>query len=324
MGRIRTENTTWLDQAMLSPEIQTYIYGIDDPKAELKAPRNKGREAMVYLTYIIDHYKTLPDVSIFLHAHQMAWHNNELLNHDATEMIKRLSSERVTREGYMNLRCHWKPGCPEWIRPGAILPDKDRPEEGPMADAWATLFPDDPTPLAIGSACCAQFAVSRERILAIPLERFKHFRKWLLNTTLPDQVSGRVFEYLWAKIFTDQSTFCPDQRVCYCDGYGVCFEDETEFDYWFELKYKRSQLYKQLDQWHYTAQLIENDKKGGGALKGKEIVIPPGDEDLRLNREINALNEELEARRLEALKKGVDPAVRARVARRPWKEGDGY
>lgn len=63
--------------------------------------RNKGHEVMAYLSYIIDHYNNLSDVNIFLHSHRYAWHNNDLLGGDAVQMVKRLSAERVQREGFM-------------------------------------------------------------------------------------------------------------------------------------------------------------------------------------------------------------------------------
>jgi hypothetical protein len=75
---------------------------------------------MICLTYIIDFYSNLSDINISMHAHQDAWHNDELLDHDSVKIISRLSSERVQREGYMNLRCNWEPGCPSWMHPGTV------------------------------------------------------------------------------------------------------------------------------------------------------------------------------------------------------------
>lgn len=45
-----SENATWLEAHF--PEWEKYIYHVDDPKAELTVPKNKGRESMVYLTYV--------------------------------------------------------------------------------------------------------------------------------------------------------------------------------------------------------------------------------------------------------------------------------
>lgn len=107
----KSENTSWVEPELgdmiEAGLLNTAIYVANDWSAPLHPPRNKGHEAMVYLTYIIDHYDSLADVSIFMHAHQFAWHNDELLDRDAAQMIRLLSPERVTRLGYMNLRCSW-------------------------------------------------------------------------------------------------------------------------------------------------------------------------------------------------------------------------
>lgn len=45
-----SENATWLEEHF--PEWDKYIYHVDDAKAPLTVPVNKGRESMVYLTYV--------------------------------------------------------------------------------------------------------------------------------------------------------------------------------------------------------------------------------------------------------------------------------
>src|SRR2546423_654635 len=121
MPRMSDENVDWVYEEL--PDIGKAIYVADDAGAPLHPPKNKGHEVMIYLTYILDHYDNLPDVSIFMHAHRYSWHNNDLQYHDAAEMIKMLSSERVQRLGYMNMRCQWHPGCPEWMHPGVMEED---------------------------------------------------------------------------------------------------------------------------------------------------------------------------------------------------------
>ena len=44
------DNTTWLANAF--PSWEKMIYVTDNPTAALTVPANKGREAMVYLTYV--------------------------------------------------------------------------------------------------------------------------------------------------------------------------------------------------------------------------------------------------------------------------------
>lgn len=43
-----SENATWLDEYF--PQWEKNIYRVDDPSGELRVPKNKGRESMVYLT----------------------------------------------------------------------------------------------------------------------------------------------------------------------------------------------------------------------------------------------------------------------------------
>ena len=56
-----SSNLTWLYPSLRQTHWEPYIYVTDDPHA-LTVPKNKGNEAMVYLTYIIDNYHNLPDV----------------------------------------------------------------------------------------------------------------------------------------------------------------------------------------------------------------------------------------------------------------------
>ena len=53
----------------------------------------------------------------------------------------------------------------------------------------------------IASACCAQFAVSREQVRKRPIEDYIVLRDWLLRTEKNDAKSGRVFEFIWGYVF---------------------------------------------------------------------------------------------------------------------------
>lgn len=183
---------------------------------------------MPYLTYIINNYANLSDITLFMHAHRFSWHNNDILDWDSKSLIQSLNSEKAVRDGYMNLRCHHEPGCPDYLHPrNPGKTDSDhvmRPEEEIFGTAWLELFPDvtDP-PIVVSQPCCGQFAVTRERIRTEPLERYVYFRKWLIDTPLDDSLGGRVWEHVWQYVFAGVYEFCPKEHVCYCDGYGVCF-----------------------------------------------------------------------------------------------------
>ncbi|KAF2089014.1 hypothetical protein K490DRAFT_18729, partial [Saccharata proteae CBS 121410] len=240
--KTKYESVEWIEEEL--PDLPTAVYTVDDVFAKLTVPMNKGHEAMVYLTYIIDHYDKLPDTVLFFHAEQFAWHNNPLLNDgDSAEAIRRLSDDRVARMGYMNTRCHHDPGCPDWIhldRPDVDLEEKKKAgEEDFTIKVWRELFPGERAPPSLAQPCCAQFAVSRDRIRETPREKYVFWRLWLMNTELDDHSSGRVFEYLWQYIFTRNYQYCPAVHTCYCDGFGICFGSSKAFDaFWSKVQEK--------------------------------------------------------------------------------------
>ncbi|KAI5279279.1 hypothetical protein KEM54_004235, partial [Ascosphaera aggregata] len=81
VAKTKKESTDWIARAL--PDLHTAIYVADDDKSPLHPPANKGHEAMVYLTYLIDNYYNLSDINIFMHSHRYAWHNAELLSFDS-------------------------------------------------------------------------------------------------------------------------------------------------------------------------------------------------------------------------------------------------
>ena len=85
-----------------------------------------------------------------------------------------------------------------------------------------------PVPSAISQPCCAQFAVSGQRILERPLSDYLHYRDWILKSALDDATTGRLLEYSWQYIFTARFEYCPSMNACYCEGYGVCFGEDEE------------------------------------------------------------------------------------------------
>lgn len=59
VASIASENAQWVNKNFPDFEINTYI--ADSPDADYTVFKNQGREATVYLTYIINHYYNLPD-----------------------------------------------------------------------------------------------------------------------------------------------------------------------------------------------------------------------------------------------------------------------
>ena len=177
---------------------------MDDIHAVLHTPINKGHEAFPYLTYIIDNYHDLPSVIAFVHDHKdgypRAWHNdNDYFSN--VETLRTLNIDFLKQQGYVNLRCNDVPGCPDEIHTDREVPDPTHTVEVVMPYVWPLLFGDRDIPKVIAAACCAQFAVSRDQVRKRPLSDYEHYRNFLMETDLPDETSGRVFEYLWHIIF---------------------------------------------------------------------------------------------------------------------------
>ncbi|KAH0202390.1 hypothetical protein KCU99_g4599, partial [Aureobasidium melanogenum] len=216
-GKTNSEDTSWVEKL---PTWQNAVYSVDNDTWPLHTSGNKGREANVYLTYIIENYEELPLTIAFVHAHEGAWH----IDADGNSNVKSLSSlnfDFVQRNGYVNLRCIASPGCPDGMRPFHDYHDEeDRRAEHAIADVWKELFGDNDVPEVIGATCCAQFAVSRDQVRKRPLEFYVGALKWLHETPLDDATSGRVLEHIWHIIFGKDPVYCPDLDQCYHDVYG--------------------------------------------------------------------------------------------------------
>jgi len=304
--KTKDEDITWMAREL--PDAPLVVYEVDNPHAEHKIPKNKGREAMVYLSYLIDHYHDLADTTIFMHAHRHAWHNNMLLGLDAATMIKRLNHERVARMGYMNVRCHHDPGCPDWIhmdRPGGDFDFYHKPEEIHWRrNVWEEIHPGAPVPTSLSGICCAQFAASRQRIQEVPIERFIHYRKWLLATGMDDQFSGRIFEYIWHYIFTGHEVYCPAMNTCYCDGYGICFGGREKYADFFKMQDERNSKNEKLEAYQKRE---DEAKKDGKEPKFTEDEVR---DRKALHKRVAEMDEDLDRLREDAKKRGNDPKLR--------------
>ena len=191
----KSSNLTWLSPALQNSYWETKIYTTDDPTAPLTVPINKGNEAMVFLTYIIDHYQNLPDVIFFHHDHAQAWHQLFSSSYE----LSRLNPKSVLRNGYVSPRC--LPGCENVIElPGDVAPLADlkgAARDVQISSVLRAFLPGGKVPLKIAAPCCAQFAVSGEAVRRRGLELWVGLRKWLMETNLDSMSSGRVLEYTW-------------------------------------------------------------------------------------------------------------------------------
>ena len=345
---IRWLSTSLTDLVPPRGNLQIANYVNNDPSAPLHAPIAKGNEALGYLTYILDNYddddddddsfpspagggrrgrRGLPDISIFMHGAATAWHNNDLLNFSSPTLLHRLNLDRVVREGYVNLRCQWQPGCPAHIHPFAEDFDEKKQEESLFLTVWPELFPDvrrEAVPRVLAQPCCAQFALSRAAIRAVPRDTYVHLRDWIVATTLGSQLIGQVFEYVWQYLFLGgREVHCPDPRVCYCETYGVCLLEDggkgggEGYNEFFRLRREGSCWRRKMEGW--DGKLIDDDGEGKRR--------PPEDPRSRehggwLEEQWKGTQSRAEEMMREAWKVGMDSRRRAEVVRAAQRDTD--
>lgn len=322
IAKTKDEDVDWIKQHL--PDQKTDIYVVNDPTAPLHPPKNKGHEVMVYLSWIIDNYDNLPDVTILMHAHQLSWHNDDLLGNNAHLLVSRLSRQRVWREGFVNMRCAWRPGCPDWMHPGETKKNDYKQEEHLLAKSWSELFPLDEVPIVLAQPCCAQFALSRERIQARPYAQYVWYRDWLFNTQIPDHLSGRIWEYIWQFVFTGDNVYCPKESVCFCDQYGTCFGGEEKFADYIVLRDELGDREGNLREWEDQKAAIAKAEEENDTEKLEKLGELEEGKDNAYRKEIDRLRPILDKLKYEAEVRGRDPRNRALEAGREWHEGDGF
>ena len=132
-------------------------------------------------------------------------------------MLQRLQLPHLQAEGYVNLRCAWILGCPSEMTPQipsspsvssktfripAAAANSHAVIETAYGLAFAELFPNTPVPPTVAVSCCAQFALTRAKVLERPRADYERYRRWLLDSRWPDDVTGRILEYMWHSMFS--------------------------------------------------------------------------------------------------------------------------
>jgi hypothetical protein len=218
VGRVEANgNPTWLDA--LRQKYHLCVYTNDAPfdrtSACLQVPANRGHEAMVYLTFLIDNYDHIPAAgAVFVHGSRWAWHN-DALDYDNRKLLAALNiSAALEQSGYHNLRCDWSAstcspseappqGSLEISLRAALQPyDARVVSDRALSPGLDALFrrirtSNNPEPIvndnrlpkslgrgdAVRSQCCAQFVVARENIWQHSRDEYIAIRKWLLDGT---------------------------------------------------------------------------------------------------------------------------------------------
>jgi hypothetical protein len=178
----------------------------EDPEPGYLIPfTTQGHEGAAYLSYIVEFYDELPAYSIFVHSSAEHWHN-DLFGPRTADALRNLRFEAVQSRGFLNLRCSSAPLCPDAWHPLHPAPhDLDYLYlHDIFPDIYAELFnvSSDDAPLRIGSLCCGQFAVSRDKIRERPRDDYARILQWVAETDVSDSYGiGFLLEKIWHIIF---------------------------------------------------------------------------------------------------------------------------
>ena len=193
-----------------------------------------GRESMAYLSAIINNYENLPDMVLFLHGHEMAWHTFAFGQRWVLQRLRFLTDAGAPRnltKGFMQLSCiereesylfprvvdanHNSMNGPRWKESMA----------GYFLQSWAEhlgeAFGEKLPPKYIKAACCATFAASREALQRRPLSFYVGIRNWLMTTNQDKYWPGISLEFSWHMMFTGEAVYDPPIDQCRRELYDM-------------------------------------------------------------------------------------------------------
>jgi hypothetical protein len=148
---------------------------------------NKGKEASVYLKYIIDKYDYLPTYTVFLHDKKFAWHHKGniadlvLENQDSKIKYKNLNfrtCSSIKNDVWKEMQDFYKRYLQKQLGPIEYFGD------------WT-----------VNHLCCAQFIVHKSKILQHPKFFYENIYNWITKTKIDHQITGRLLEWTWRIIF---------------------------------------------------------------------------------------------------------------------------
>lgn len=196
------EDLNWLKKATHDVVVITKEGGTKPAiPATYKIP-NSGKEASVYLHYIVENYDNLPDTIAFFHGHEHSYH------HYFGHLLDLIDKANMTDFDFVSLN-----GQKELWYASPYL-----------CKTWSRLFEpylNMPLPDNMNHDGYAQFVVNKNRILKHPKEAYQ---LWLdftlckfpeLSDGMPDLQIGTIFENIWHIIFGEQLTYAGNSQDYY-------------------------------------------------------------------------------------------------------------
>jgi hypothetical protein len=194
------EDVEWLSRINLPKHLCSKSAGLPGLDLSCSHEENIGDQHIHFVKWILAYYDTLPDYVAFIDAHERDWHGDFdlpaylqcLLSDEAVplrDVYHPLTSLSHTRKlgFHMNWDKHWE--------------EITTAREASMKELWAITSEHTgaPYPTRVSHHCCAQFLVSRDRILQRPRESWLELYKFLCKAPPITTHSDLSFamEYSW-------------------------------------------------------------------------------------------------------------------------------
>ena len=220
----KSQDVSWIKEIPSDWTIKRYLLDEQSPKPSggLPVPRNFGREAMAYLTYIIDHYDNLPDYAAFIHGHYRGWHQQAPIS----AKVRALNLTALGKENYVSFRCEDSMGCER--RPFIDTYTVEWEGERHLRQFWNYMLPNVELPRYLSYKCCGQHAVTAKAIrtrskddwirIREPLIRdmaeLEATEEWAQNPPVNEYLIGSWYEKLWHVLLGTDPEYCPSVEHC--------------------------------------------------------------------------------------------------------------
>lgn len=154
---------------------------------------NKGREASVYIKYIVDYYHYLHTYTIFVQDEEKSWH------HEGS-IVDLVHNHKGKKDKFFNFNKR----CLALIEPNNLYSMMKEyfvkylaPYIGPIEKYgdWTA-----------GYKCCAQFVVHRDIIRKYPLKMYEDMLQYMMDGRHDEKAKGHMFEWTLHLLFDNPFT----------------------------------------------------------------------------------------------------------------------
>ncbi len=174
-------------------ELYTRSQNISGPFSNISIIENKGAESYVFTEYICRNYNNLPDLTLFLHAHEYSWHQDK-------------TNEEIIHKLIWNTAAYCSVNT-RTLRSNLVYSNLRR-----IDTVWNRIFRQilGSPPETFSYICCQQFLATRGSILSRPLQFWKDLRDFLRDGAPPEVEKATVLEWLIGMILTNSSVITED------------------------------------------------------------------------------------------------------------------